>query len=142
MISESVSAYLDRLSFSNVADISQLLSRLTIRSDALAQYYASLAALIERRHQIVHRADLAETPSDGERDPQTINASQVREWRRAVQLFISGLVACCITRNFGATLAQRARQRSVGPALSDPDSTETQRESVTPVADDILEERG
>jgi hypothetical protein len=67
LISESVSAYLDRVSFSDTGEVSRLLEAIGVPLDPIRGLYASLSGLMSRRHQIVHKGDLLDTPNGGPR---------------------------------------------------------------------------
>jgi hypothetical protein len=56
VIYESVSAYLDRKSFSSTDDVVEFLRRLEVEMIDVRPLLSNLAGLIARRHQIVHRA--------------------------------------------------------------------------------------
>ena len=54
--------------------------------------YPRLSALMTRRHQIVHRADLVDVPG-GERKATLIDAATVTEWAAAVKEFFAHVLA-------------------------------------------------
>jgi hypothetical protein len=90
LIVESVEANLDKRSFSDTTDIAQLLDSVGVPSDVVEKCYKSLSELMARRHEIVHKGDLKPTVNqEGERDPEPIDASKVREWFDTILLFTS-----------------------------------------------------
>jgi hypothetical protein len=92
LITESVNAYLDRISFSDTTDISNLLEGAGIAVETVRPLYPRLSALMTRRHQIVHRADLVDVPGD-KRRATPIDAATVTEWATAVKEFFARVMA-------------------------------------------------
>lgn len=92
LITESVNAYLDRVSFSDTTDISNLLEGAGIAVETVRPLYPRLSALMTRRHQIVHRADLVDVPGD-ERKATPIDAATVKGWADAVTEFFAHVMA-------------------------------------------------
>jgi hypothetical protein len=86
VISESVSEYMERSTFSNVTEIVSFLDVLGLKVPEVRdetkpiqmpfphETWATLEAMIQRRHQIVHRAD------KGKSSLEPIDASVVLEW--------------------------------------------------------------
>jgi hypothetical protein len=95
LIAESVEAHLDKRSFNDPADISQLLESTGVPIDVVRKLYPSLGALMARRHEIVHKGDLRATDNEQrERDPEPIDASKVKEWYETVLNFVTSVAAC------------------------------------------------
>ncbi len=92
LITDCVNAYLDRISFSDTTDISNLLERAGIAVERVRPLYPRLSALMTRRHQIVHRADLVDVSGD-ERKATPIDAATVTEWATAVKEFFAHVMA-------------------------------------------------
>jgi hypothetical protein len=88
LITESVNAYLDRIRFSDTTDISNLLEGAGIAVETVRPLYPRLSALMTRRHQIVHRADLVDVPGN-KRQATPIDAATVTEWATAVKEFFA-----------------------------------------------------
>ena len=107
LISESVAAYLDRVSFSDTGEISRLLEAIGVPLDPIRRFYAPLSSLMARRHQIVHKGDLLDAPSDGPREAMTIDGTVVMEWHAAVQAFMSAVIAQKIEHDFAEKLKRR-----------------------------------
>jgi hypothetical protein len=59
LIDLSIASHFERSSFNSVAEIVDLLKRLRLDAVAIDPLKPDLSALMKRRHQIVHRADLA-----------------------------------------------------------------------------------
>jgi len=94
LITESVEAHLDKRSFSNTADISQLLESARVPSAKVEAFFPSLQELMDTRHEIVHKGDLTATiDQEGERVPKAIDASKVTEWSNTIQRFTSTVAA-------------------------------------------------
>jgi len=92
LITDCVNAYLDRISFSDTSDIANLLERAGITVERVKPLYPRLSALMTRRHQIVHRADLVDIPGD-ERKATPIDAATVTDWYTAVREFFATATA-------------------------------------------------
>jgi hypothetical protein len=85
---------LDKRSFGNTDRISELLDSAAVAKNEVKKFYPSLRKLMARRHQIVHKGDLKGTLSyEGERDPEPINASEVKEWSETIIRFMSAVAA-------------------------------------------------
>ena len=93
VISESAQAYLNKLSFSSTKDIAYLLSSLSIRTDHLKSYFSELEQLIQRRHKIVHSADIKARNSKGQNKIYPIDYTQVKKWTKMLTSFATSLTA-------------------------------------------------
>jgi hypothetical protein len=94
LIVESVEAHLDKHNFSNTHDIADLLKSVGVPSSVVEKYYRSISELMARRHEIVHKGDLkASVNQEDERDPEPIDASEVKEWYETVFEFINAVAA-------------------------------------------------
>ncbi len=107
LISESVAAYLDRVSFSDTGEVSRLLEAIGVPLDPIRRFYGPLSSLMARRHQIVHKGDLLDASSDGPREAMTIDGTVVMEWHAAVKAFMSAVIAQKIEHDFAAKLKRR-----------------------------------
>jgi hypothetical protein len=111
VISESVAAYLDRVSFSDTGEVSRLLEAIGVPLEPLRRFYAPLSSLMARRHQIVHKGDLVPSSSDEPREAMAIDPAVVMEWHAAVKAFISAVIAQKIEHDFASKLrSKRASQ--------------------------------
>jgi hypothetical protein len=100
LITESVASSLERMSFSDTADVSRLLEGAGVDLEVVREFYPTLTALMRRRHQIVHRGDLVDAPKNGPRDANPIDAATVTEWHGTVKRFISHVIADKIRQDF------------------------------------------
>jgi len=87
LIKASVDDYLERSNYGNTNEISSLLQDIGINTESVNKEFASLSELMERRHQIVHRAD-QKTDTDREHSiVRSINSVAVEKWLTAVEVF-------------------------------------------------------
>ncbi|WP_099238628.1 HEPN domain-containing protein [Synechococcus sp. BDU 130192] len=78
LIDESIKKYLARQSINSVKNLTTILSKVDIPADSLPkQYFPILSEMMERRHKIVHQADL---PSELSQEPTEISIETVDEW--------------------------------------------------------------
>jgi hypothetical protein len=95
LIEDSIDEHVARRTFSNTNEIASLFEQLGFEIDeSLKEIFSRLSALIERRHQIVHRADVA----SGERKPTPLSPATVRDWVVAVRNFFSYISAMDVCR--------------------------------------------
>jgi hypothetical protein len=91
VLHESVSEYLNRSTFCSTDDIAQLLCRLGFSVPDHNHDFPEIQRMIERSHQIVHRADRIK-PSDSDTYTlQPIEAYEVLTWLKATNDFMSSL---------------------------------------------------
>ena len=119
LITESVNAYLDRISFSDTMDISNLLEGAGIAVETVRPLYPKLSALMTRRHQIVHRADLVDVPG-GERKATPIDAATVTEWAAAVKEFFAHVMAAKALQDIIPKLKRKHTPEKPNRADDDP----------------------
>jgi hypothetical protein len=112
VISQSVSASLDRMSFSDTGDISRLLKGSGIDLETVRDLFPKLSSLMSRRHQIVHRGDLIDAPAGGPRDATPIDALTVTGWLGTVEKFISCVVADKIRQDFVPKLSKGSPEQT------------------------------
>lgn len=94
LITESVSDSLDRSNYNNVGDIASLLTSIGVNVENVNDEFDQLNELMERRHQIVHRADRQETVvGSGDHRVRGINKDTVRQWAASVKNFAEKLTA-------------------------------------------------
>jgi hypothetical protein len=120
LITESVNAYLDRISFSDTTDISNLLEGAGIAVETVRPLYPRLSALMTRRHQIVHRADLVDAPADHLRKATPIDAATVTEWTGAVKEFCARVMANKVWQDFVPKLKRKQTPETPNQANEDP----------------------
>lgn len=80
VISDSINLHLSRSSFNNTSDIAGLLQSISLDEDRVKHLYPRLSELINRRHHIVHRADLDERPGRGHHRTKSIGTKTMRIW--------------------------------------------------------------
>jgi hypothetical protein len=92
VLTDSVQAYLEHSNYNNVGEIASLLNAIGLDLSTLSPAFPELQELMERRHQIVHRADRQATVAGrGDHEIRGINRHTVRAWAQAVRNF-SGLL--------------------------------------------------
>ena len=119
LITASVNAHLDRISFSDTTDISNLLEGAGIAVETVRPLYPRLSALMTRRHQIVHRADLVDVPGD-ERKATPIDAATVTEWATAVKEFFAHVMADKALQDIIPKLKRKHNPETPNRANDDP----------------------
>ena len=88
LIKASVDSHLEHSNFNNTDDIASLLQKVGVDIAKVNSLFATLQQLMERRHQIVHRADRQQQVSgSGDHEIRGINKQTVREWAKAVADF-------------------------------------------------------
>ncbi len=87
LIQESVEHYLNRESFGSCADVEEILRQMGLDTEPFKSLYADLDRMMNRRHRIVHEADLP-SPQDTSPPPWTIvDHFQLGLWNLAVLAF-------------------------------------------------------
>ena len=90
----SVNAHLERSNFNNTDEIACILVAVGVNPETVNGAFATLQAMMERRHQIVHRADRQqEVSGSGDHEVRGINKQTIREWAEAVRQFTTDLFA-------------------------------------------------
>ena len=114
LIEESVREHLSTSNYNDVRDIAHLLQAAKIKTDEdLGSTYAAISEMMQRRHQIVHRADNVE--KDGVVGQKPLTGVQVLEWVQAVVHFFG-------TISMPATTEHLVKN---GPLRREPDGTYT-----------------
>lgn len=90
LLRQSVSDYLSRSNFNSTTEIASLLVRLGFRPEEHNSAFDAIDRMIDRRHQIVHRADKGS--SSGKTTLQPIERAEVVEWLQATHGFTSSLL--------------------------------------------------
>lgn len=94
LIEESIREHFGSSNFGNIREISNLLRALDLESDEVKTQYPVLAAMMDRRHQIVHRADNVASPAA--KAPRPIDAALVEEWRQGLMTFLVAVAGSAI----------------------------------------------
>ena len=89
LIGTRIDAYLERSNFNNVANLIMALKRIDLETSLLEPHKDDLAAMMKRRHWIVHRADHSRDASG----PGPIGVKTVTTWKDAVSVFCYSLLA-------------------------------------------------
>jgi hypothetical protein len=98
VLQERVWKHYQQVSFNSTREIAGLLSRLKIDVQPFEKFFPILKDMIERRHRIVHRADLDETDVAGAEAESAINppldldAQTVVKWQCAMHDFSVALL--------------------------------------------------
>ena len=92
ILTASVNAYLEKSNFNNRRDIISLLENVGIDVTKVNANFDDLQSLMERRHQIVHRADRqSKVVGRGDHEVRGIHKETVRTWAKAVNQFALAL---------------------------------------------------
>ena len=105
MVSEvvelSVDEHLNRGSFNNTRDLANFLRDVEIVFDEKRKnhLFTRLDAMMKRRHHIVHQADRSDTIGYGRHRYKSLSVKQVRDWKLAVDGFITETNRIFLNRN-------------------------------------------
>ena len=91
LIRKSIVAHLSRSTYNNIGEVVRTLDRLGISREVLGGHGSNLAAMMNRRHHIAHRADRNDG-EDGLGIYRIIEFSSVSAWARSVYEFGSSLL--------------------------------------------------
>lgn len=90
---EAIEAELDHKSFNNVGELKVALERGGIDPALVAPHAHDIAAMMTRRHQIVHRADRHDVPGSGNHAGASIGTVTVEAWIASVDAVCQAIVA-------------------------------------------------
>jgi hypothetical protein len=90
VLRESVSEYLDRRTFNDTDEISQILGALGVDVSKVNEAYPAIQQMMKRRHQIVHRADRIQADDPEILEP--ISPDEVELWMEATKTFVGSLL--------------------------------------------------
>jgi hypothetical protein len=93
LIEESVTSHLTRSNFNSVDEVCAALNSVGLNPEPCRPQFAQLKDLMERRHQIVHRADRNPNIGPGQQAATSIGRHTVREWAQAAQTFFNTVYA-------------------------------------------------
>jgi hypothetical protein len=106
LIRESVSGHLERSTFNNTTEVAHLLERLNLDRESVRGLFPSLDQMMQRRHQIVHRADRVKDPSSDTFKLAAVFASDVTGWLKATRDFtvqvVSELISTAVVRHLSS----------------------------------------
>ncbi len=89
----SIVAQLERSNFNNVGDLRTAVARMGLDPNLVIPYQGELAAMMGRRHRIVHRADRLDEVGSGHHGAASLGQSFVMHWVDAVDMFCTDLIA-------------------------------------------------
>lgn len=94
LIGERIAAYLERSNFNNIPDLIDALERSALEKSLVDPYKKNLAAMMSRRHWIVHRADRNRNAgAPGQPRVLRITVKTVTTWKDTVEKFCSTVLA-------------------------------------------------
>jgi hypothetical protein len=93
LIRESVTTYLDRASFNHLGEVKQAMVRSGLDPALVIPHAGTLAAMMTRRHQIVHRADREDVSVAGDHAAASLQIETVEAWFEAVEDLCRRIVA-------------------------------------------------
>lgn len=89
----AIASHLNRQSFSHVGDVKEALHRLGLPTELIADHASKLAAMIARRHAIVHRADRHDMTGSGHHAAASLSRGTVQAWLVSVRAFCEAVIA-------------------------------------------------
>jgi hypothetical protein len=92
LIQESVALHLERSTLNDTNEIAAWLESVDIPAANVNAQFPILQKMMQRRHQIVHRADVNPRAGAGHHQAQSIARSTVNDWVDAVQNFATELL--------------------------------------------------
>jgi hypothetical protein len=87
LIKESVDQYLEKSNYNNIEEIKFLLASIGVDSAKINNEIDALIDIMNRRHQIVHRADIDNTGGQGNHRVKSISVTVVNKWIESVEIF-------------------------------------------------------
>jgi hypothetical protein len=94
LFAESVAAHLEQSNYNNTGEIAALLQSISVDVTKVDFQFPKLKEIMERRHQIVHRADRQmQVSGSGDHQIRAINKNTVRDWAVSVRAFCYSLFA-------------------------------------------------
>lgn len=93
VIRESVDKHLEDSNYNDTTQICSLLEDIGVDSSLVNSEFTSLQEMIERRHQIVHRADRDERGGSGSHKVRSLGRKKVRIWVKSVRRFTADVLS-------------------------------------------------
>jgi hypothetical protein len=95
VIKESTDASLERSNYNNLRDVTTLLQAIGLKTVPLESYMATLNLAMQRRHQIVHRADANPNPQPGRGNHRvaSISPAKLEDWMNNTEQFVQAVLA-------------------------------------------------
>ena len=92
VIEQSIRDWLERSSYNNLGEVKRALTAFGVPTGLVDPFGRKLAALMTRRHWIVHRADRNRRAGPGHHEAQSLRKSTVLNWLDLVRSFGSALL--------------------------------------------------
>jgi hypothetical protein len=92
VIVESINAYVDSMNINGTDQLADCLKIAEIEVEPLRKYFANLASLMKRRHQIVHQMDRTSSPSGADISIADIDVATIRVWKESLESFAECLM--------------------------------------------------
>ena len=102
VLEASVAAHLARSTYNDTTEIASLLRSLGLDPKNISVYFPALDQLIERRHHIVHRADLSDEDPEVPEHVRSIKREEVETWIEAVKELTTAMLAHIIGTEMNA----------------------------------------
>lgn len=93
VIRASISAYLEKSNFNHLGDVKAALTRSGLDVALVRPYERALAAMMARRHLIVHRADRHDVRGSGRHGAASLGQPMMWSWIAAVEGLCGAIVA-------------------------------------------------
>jgi len=87
LIDESVESHLERSNYNNCTEIVGLMEKVGLEAKPVERFFPDLDRMMQRRHQIVHRADCSSASGRGRHRAVSISQKTVEHWTRIVTEF-------------------------------------------------------
>lgn len=91
LLIESVEKYLEKKSFTSVDDLIFVVKSCHLNVEDYKKHFPLLAEMIQRRHHIVHTADVEVKSGKGRQMTKTLSVKKVRDWNKASMEFSMGI---------------------------------------------------
>jgi len=110
IIERSVSTHLERTTYNNCREIARLVENVGVDVARVQKFFPDLDALMQRRHQIVHRADLLDA-STKEIRIQPISPEDVEKWGKSATEFAHTLTQVISANEIGWLIHRTNKKR-------------------------------
>lgn len=92
VIKDSVNEYLERSNYNNTVEVAVLLESVGVDPGRVDAGFPTIDELMQRRHQIVHRADRDDAGGRGNHSVRSIGRWTVSNWTDAVETFCTAIL--------------------------------------------------
>ena len=110
VIEQSVTQHLENATYNNSREVVRFVTNLGIDGEIVRPFLSAIDALMQRRHLIVHRADLLHNAVE-DLAVNPITADEVSEWRKTAVEF-SRVLTTTLTRREIRALTSRTREHA------------------------------